>query len=329
MQRKKSASTAEQLLPFEKPLFDLQEALERAESDEERAELREQLNRERTAVYSNIGPWQRVQLARHPLRPRMLGYAARLFDDFIELHGDRTLGDDAAMVCGFARFRGQTVAVIGQEKGITTDEKVRRNFGMAHPAGYRKALRIMKLAERYGFPVISFVDTPAAHPGIEAEQQGQGFAIAQNLLESSRLRTPIFAAILSEGGSGGALGIAMADYVAMFEYAVYMICPPERCAEILWRDVEQKELAAAALKVTADDLKELGVVDKVLKEPEGGAHRAPEAAAHVLGEAIARFLADCRKGAWSAEKRQAKFQRMGRWMEEETAAFAKSAARHG
>ncbi|MBI2432424.1 MAG: acetyl-CoA carboxylase carboxyltransferase subunit alpha [Candidatus Hydrogenedentes bacterium] len=319
-QKKKAASVVDQSLPFEKVLVELQEAINEADTEEVRADLERRLVAEREALYRRITPWQRVQLARHPQRPRMLEYTARVLEDFVELHGDRALGDDPAMVCGLGRFRGETVAVVGQQKGVTTDEKVRRNFGMAHPAGYRKALRIFKLAERYRMPVLTFVDTPAAHPGIEAEQTGQGLAIAQNLLESSKLRTPIFSVVLSEGGSGGALAIAMADWVAMFEYAVYMICPPERCAEILWRDVEQKELAAAALKVSATDLKELGVVDSILAEPGGGAHRNPEGAAMALSEEIARFLAGCRNGDWTPERRQAKFQRMGAWAELEALA---------
>jgi acetyl-CoA carboxylase carboxyl transferase subunit alpha len=313
--QKKKPNPADQALPFEVALYELEAALEQAETAEQRAELQQRLEEQRAQIFGNITPWQRVQLARHPLRPRMLDYTNRILEDFIELHGDRATGDDAAMVCGFGRFRGRTVGVVGQQKGVTTDEKVKRNFGMAHPTGYRKALRIFKLAERYQLPVLSFVDTPAAHPGIEAEQHGQGFAIAQNLLESSALRTPIFAAVLSEGGSGGALAIAMADHVAMFEYAVYMICPPERCAEILWRDVEKKEQAAAALRVSAPELKELDVVDSVLAEPGGGAHRNPQGAAEVLAGEIARFLQKCDEGFWTPEKRQEKFQRMGVWTE--------------
>ena len=312
MQRKKNV---DQTLPFEKHLQELEDALEKAETDDERVRLQGELTAERELVFSSITPWQRVQLARHPQRPRMLDFTGRILEDFVELHGDRALGDDPAMVCGIGRFRGETVFVAGQQKGVTTDEKVRRNFGMAHPSGYRKALRIFKLAERYGYPVLTFVDTPAAHPGIEAEQHGQGFAIAQNLLESSGLKVPIFSVILSEGGSGGALGIAVADWVAMFEYSVYVICPPERCAEILWRDVEKKEQAATALRVSARELKELGVVDSVLHEPNGGAHRRPDEAAAVLATEIAWFLERHKQGHWNLTDRQEKFRRMGRWIE--------------
>ncbi|MBP8130203.1 MAG: acetyl-CoA carboxylase carboxyl transferase subunit alpha, partial [Candidatus Hydrogenedentes bacterium] len=254
----------DQTLPFERELTNLQERLKEAASEEERHILEAELERQRGEVYANLTPWQRVQLARHPQRPRMLDYTSRILDDFIELHGDRAVGDDLAMVCGVARFRGKTIFVAGQQKGVSTDEKIRRNFGMAHPWGYRKALRIFRLAERLGHPIVTFVDTPAAHPGIEAEKFGQGPAIAGNLLACAGLRVPICAIVLSEGGSGGALAVAMADWVAMFEYAVYMICPPERCAEILWHDVEKRELAAAAMKVTAANLKELGVIDTVL-----------------------------------------------------------------
>ena len=275
--------------------------------------MQAQAEQEMATVYANLTPWQRVQLARHPQRPRMLDYTTRILEDFVELHGDRALGDDPAVVGGVGRFHGQTVIVVGQQKGVTTEEKVSRNFGMAHPSGYRKALRLFRMAERLGLPVLSFVDTPAAHPGIEAEQRGQGPAIARNLLACAGLNTPIFAVVLSEGGSGGAIGIAMADWVAMFEYAVYMICPPERCAEILWRNVDKKELAAAALKVAAGDLKDLGVVDAVLSEPPGGAHQDPAAAARELEEEIARFLDRCRTGDWCLAMRQEKYQRMGMW----------------
>ncbi|MCK5861082.1 MAG: acetyl-CoA carboxylase carboxyltransferase subunit alpha [Candidatus Hydrogenedentes bacterium] len=262
---------------------------------------------------SELTAWERIELARHLKRPQMLFYVSHLFDDFIELHGDRFSGDDPAMVCGIARFEGETVFVVGQQKGVSTDDKVRHNFGMAHPEGYRKALRIFRMAARLGYPVISFVDTPAAYPGIEAEARGQGMAIANNLLELASLDIPIFAVILGEGGSGGALGIAVADYVAMFEYAVYMICPPERCAEILWRDMEEKKKAAEALRITASDLLALGIIDKVLPEPEGGAHEAPEAAVKPLEKEIREFLAQSKKGVWSLERRRARIRNTGQW----------------
>lgn len=265
-----------------------------------------------------MSAWELIERARHLQRPQMLYYVSQLFEDFIELQGDRASGDDPAVIGGIAQFQGQTVFVVGQHKGVSTDEKVRHNFGMAHPEGYRKALRIFKLAERLGFPILSFVDTPAAYPGIEAEARGQGMAIARNLLELSRLDTPVFAAILGEGGSGGALGIAVADYIVMFEYAVYMICPPERCAEILWHDDQQKMQAAEALRISAKDLLELEVIDKIVSEPAGGAHLEPEAAAQALAAEIHYFLEQQKKGAWSLDKRRKKFRSIGHWLEFES-----------
>ncbi|HOS04007.1 MAG TPA: acetyl-CoA carboxylase carboxyltransferase subunit alpha [Candidatus Hydrogenedentes bacterium] len=305
----------DQTLPFERRIVELEGLIERARSEREKVALHEELERERDAVFANLTPWQRVMLARHPMRPRMLDYTSRILDDFVELHGDRLNGDDQAMVCGIGRFRGKTVAVVGQQKGVTTDEKVARNFGMAHPGGYRKALRIFEMAERFRLPVVSFVDTPAAHPGVEAEQHGQGPAIARNLWAMMKINAPIFSVVLGEGGSGGALGIAVGDWIAMFEHAIYVICPPERCAEILWRDADKKELAASALKVTARDLLELGVIDAVLPEP-GGAHRYPEGAAQQLAEELDKFLADAGAGRWTVERRRAKFRRMGIWRED-------------
>lgn len=312
---------AEALLPFEKELLPLEESLARAETPEERATLAGALAEARAVAFAGLSAWERVQLARHPKRPRMLDYVGRVFEDFVELRGDRAVGDDPAMVCGIARFRGQTVFVAGQQKGVDTDEKVRRNFGMAHPEGYRKALRVFQLAERFGHPVVTFVDTPAAHPGIEAEQRGQGHAIARNLAAAAGLKTPILAVVLSEGGSGGALAIAVGDWIAMFEHAVYMICPPERCAEILWRDAARKDIAASALRVTAPDLLDLGVIDRVLDEPNGGAHRDPAAAAARLEAEVAEFLEGCRAGRWDPAARPAKFRAMGRWLEAAPAAL--------
>lgn len=265
------------------------------------------------SLQQELTAWECIERARHLQRPQMLFYVSRLFDDFIELHGDRLSGDDPAMVCGIARFEGETVFVVGQQKGTSTDDKVRRNFGMAHPEGYRKALRMFRMAARFGFPVISFVDTPAAYPGIDAEARGQGMAIASNLLEMASLDVPVFAAVLGEGGSGGALGIAVADYIVMFEYAVYMICPPERCAEILWRDMNEKQRAAEALRITAADLLSLGVIDKVLSEPDGGAHTAPDACVDPLASEIRGFLAQAKKGTWRLEQRRARIQQMGQW----------------
>jgi len=314
--KKKAAASKEVVLPFEQVIIELESRIRDAQNDEERKGLIELLEKEEKEIYENLSAWERVQLARHPKRPRMLDYTTRIFDDFFELHGDRSMGDDPAMIGGLAQINGQTVVVVGQQKGVTTEEKVERNFGMAHPYGYRKAMRLYSMAERFSLPVISFVDTPAAHPGVEAEQFGQGSAIAQSILHSLNLKTPIFSIVLSEGGSGGALAIAVGDEVAMFENAFYVICPPERCAEILWRDVEQKELASSALRLTATDLKNLGVIDKILPEPGGGAHRSPDKAAQVLSEEIERFLGRCKQGMYTAEKRQQKFQNMGTFFEE-------------
>lgn len=294
-------------------MLELEIRLQKATEEDERQSLRGEIDRERESVFANLSPWQRVQLARHALRPRMLDYTNRILEDLVELHGDRALGDDPAMVAGIGRFRGQTVMIVGQQKGVTTEEKVRRNFGMAHPEGYRKALRMFELAERFRLPILTFVDTPAAHPGIEAEAHGQGPAIAHNLRQMMGIKVPICSLILGEGGSGGALAVAVADWVAMMEHAIYVICPPERCAEILWRDVEKKELAASALRVTAHELKQLGVIDAIVPEPSGGAHRDPDAAAAALAEEIDRFLDGCRKNRWPVGHRRRKFRAMGVW----------------
>ncbi len=315
MQLKLSRKATDVVLPFEKPLIELEEQIAAAETEEERAALGKELDALRVTVFEGITPWERVLLARHPRRPRMREFVAQIFEDFVELHGDRALGDDSAMVAGIARFHGRTVFVVGQQKGVDTDEKVKCNFGMAHPEGYRKAHRVFRMAERLGHPIITLVDTPAAHPGIEAEAHGQGYAIAYNLLESFKINTPILSIILSEGGSGGALAIAVGDRIAMFENAVYVICPPERCAEILWRDVEKKELAASALRVSATDLKALGVIDMILKEPNGGAHRDIAGAAQSMEEEIAAFLEGVDQGNWQLKARQERFQQMGQWLE--------------
>lgn len=296
-------------------MVELEALVHKAKSETERETIAAELEKERARLATDLTPWQRVELARHAQRPKMLDYTARIFEDFIELHGDRCSGEDTAMVGGIARFRGQTVVVVGTQKGTSTEDKIFRKFGMSHPQGYRKALRLFEMAERLHLPIVTLVDTPAAHPDPEAEEHGQGPAIAANLLYLMRVKTPVFSVVLGEGGSGGALGIAVGDWVAMFEHAIYVICPPERCAEILWRDATKKELAAAALKITAHDLKSLGVIDSVLPEPQGGAHRNPDAAAEVLAKEIETFLAAARAGEWSPERRQKKFRAMGVWKE--------------
>ncbi len=259
--------------------------------------------------------WDRVVLARHKDRPRMLDYISRMFDDFIELHGDRLVGDDSALIGGLARFGEQTVVVVGQHKGVSTEDKVRRNFGMARPNGYRKALRLFEMAERLQIPIVTLVDTPAADPHPDSERGGQGPAIAQNILRMLSIKTPIFAAVLGEGGSGGALGIAVADRIVMMENAIYVVCPPERCAEILWKDIDRRQLAATAMNVTAEDLLRLGVVDAVIDEPGGGAHIDPDTAASKLAESLQEFLAGVGDGPHSPAARQARFRAIGQWEE--------------
>jgi len=262
-----------------------------------------------------LSAWDRVELARHKNRPRMLDYVSRMFDDFIELHGDRLVGDDSALVGGLARFRDRTLVVVGQHKGMSTEEKVRRNFGMARPNGYRKALRLFDMAERLHIPIVTLVDTPAADPHPDSERGGQGPAIAQNILRMLSIKTPIFSAVLGEGGSGGALGIAVADKIVMMENAIYVVCPPERCAEILWKDINRRQLAATAMNVTADDLLRLGVVDSIVAEPGGGAHLDPDSAAENLADVLAAFLDEIGEGSYSPAARQARFRSIGQWQE--------------
>ncbi|MBI1318234.1 MAG: acetyl-CoA carboxylase carboxyltransferase subunit alpha [Candidatus Hydrogenedens sp.] len=302
-------------MPFEKRLIELEKSLSHVENEADRDRLNKELAAERERVFSELSAWDRVQLARHSLRPRMLDYTARLFLDFFELHGDRSFGDDPAVVCGLAQFKGRTVFVVGQQKGVKTEEKVKRNFGMAHPEGYRKAMRAVRMAERLGYPIITFVDTPAAHPGLEAEERGQGPVIAETLRTFMSLKVPVLSLVLSEGGSGGALAIAAADRVAMAENAIYLICPPERCAEILWRDAERKAEAANALRVTATDLLEFGVIDNILGEGALGAHRDPQPVIDAARAEIERFLEDAETGIFTPEHRRAKFRRMGQWAE--------------
>ena len=309
--KEKLRPTIEHTLPFEKRIVELEAEIEKAGSEEERATLKKNLVIEREQIFAELSPWQRVQLARHPLRPRMLNYTSILLDDLLELHGDHLGGEDPAVIGGIGRFQDRTIMVVGQQKGVSTEEKVKRNFGMAHPEGYRKAMRLFSMAERLKLPIVTFVDTPAAHPDIDAERHGQGSAIARSIWCMLGLDTPIFSVILGEGGSGGALGIAVGDRIAMFEHAIYVICPPERCAEILWKDVEKKELAATAMKVTAHDLLKLGVIDVVLAEPDGGAHRSPHGAAEELRKELAAFLQEADKGTWTSAKRRAKFRAMG------------------
>ena len=273
---------------------------------------------------AEILPWQRVQIARHPDRPHTLDYIQRLCTDFVELHGDRLFGDDAAIIGGLASFEGQTVMVIGQQKGRSTKENITRNFGMPQPEGYRKAERLMKHAARFGFPIISFIDTPGASPGVQAEERGMGQAIAQNLLTMLEIEVPFIAVVVGEGGSGGALAIGVGDRILMLENSTYSVASPEAAAAILWRDAAQASSAAQAMRITAPDLLEFGVIDEVIPEPEGGAHSDPAATMDAVRDAIVRHLADLQStfalntkkgGRQLLEARREKFRRMGRYSE--------------
>lgn len=282
---------------FEKPIVELLNEIETLsvyEGDPKIApklmRLRRKLQNFRKRIYKDLTPWQIVQVARHPHRPYTLDYIELIFENFLELHGDRRYGDDPAIVAGLAELDGMPVAVIGHQKGRDTNEKIRRNFGMPHPEGYRKALRIMKLAEKFGRPVITFVDTPGAYPGIGAEARGQAQAIAENLREMARLRVPILVYIIGEGGSGGALAIAVGDRVYMLQFAIYSVISPEGCASILWRDSSKAPEVAKALKITASDLLQFGIIHEVIEEPLGGAHADPEEMARRIRSTMLKSL---------------------------------------
>ena len=302
---------------LERELADLQRMarpeIPSAELDRVRGEVA-QLRRD---FYEHMGAWQRTLLARHPQRPYMMDYVRLLFEDFHELHGDRAYGDDAAMVTGFARFRGRPVVLVGQQKGRDTKQRVAQNFGQAKPEGYRKALRVMQLAAKFGRPIFTFIDTPGAYPGIDAEERGQAEAIARNLREMARLPVPIVVTITGEGGSGGALAIAIGDQVNMLENSVYSVISPEGCASILWRDAAKAEVAAEALKITAPDLKEFGIIDEIVSEPEGGAHLDHEASAALLGSVLDDSLRDLSRLTIPEllDRRYEKFRRMGQFFE--------------
>lgn len=289
------------LLEFEKPIAKMEQEIQRLEANQIQSgrdcsdiidSVRDQVNAALKEAYSNLTPWENVLVARHPRRPLMRDYIRMLCSDFCELHGDRQCADDQAVVCGFARLAGQRVMLIGHYKGRDTTEKIAVHFGCGHPEGYRKALRAMKLAEKFHVPVVSLVDTPGAYPGIEAEERGIACAIAVNLMEMSRLRTPIVACVIGEGGSGGALGLAVADQIAVMQHAYYSVISPEGCAAILWRSDEHAPRAAGALRLTPDELKRLELVDAIVPEPLGGAHRDPEGAAKSLETWLARSLRD-------------------------------------
>ena len=313
-----------QLLEFDKPIAELEREVEklRAKAASQNidmsadiASMEAKLAETRRTIYENLTPWQRVQIARHTQRPFMLDYIAHAFSDFCELHGDRHIGDDHSMPGGFARIGGRRVVVIGHQKGRNTKENLHRNFGSAHPEGYRKALRLMKLAEKFGLPVIAMIDTPGAYPGIGAEERNIAEAIAYNLREMMLLKVPVIAVVLGEGGSGGALGIGVADRVLMLENAYYSVISPEGCAAILWKHRKHAPEAAEAMKLAAPDLLKLGLVDGVINEPHGGAHHDHIATAAVLRDAILSNLDELAKLTTQQllDARYAKFRAFGDW----------------
>lgn len=311
---------------FEEPILKLRRRIEElsalpddATHRRELEKLREKLERVSREIYAGLTPWQKTLVARHPARPYTLDYVQSLTTEFVELHGDRKFSDDAAIVAGFGFFRGHAVAVVGHQKGRDTQEKVRRNFGMPRPEGFRKALRVMQLAEKFGRPILSFVDTTGAYPGIDAEERGEAEAIAVNLKAMSAFRVPIVVTLTGEGGSGGALGLAIGDRVLMMEHAVYSVISPEGCAAILWKDASRKKDAAEAMKITARDMKELGVTDEIIPEPPGGAHADPAGAAAAVGEAIERHLKEL-LGLTPEERRERRYRKFRAFGAMETAA---------
>lgn len=282
-------------LDFEKPILDLDAKIEELKHlvDDSGLNVNEEINRLKKhsqkliqSIFSSLSTWQKLQLARHPQRPYTLDYISRIFSDFDELHGDRSFADDAAIVCGIARLQGMPVAIIGHQKGRDTDERVYRNYGMPKPEGYRKALRIMQLAEKFTLPLLTFIDTPGAYPGIDAEERGQSSAIAKNLIAMSHLQIPIISTVIGEGGSGGALAIGVADRLLMLQYSVYSVISPEGCASILWKNADNAATAAEAMRITATDIHALGIVDEIIQEPLGAAHRNYDAVAETVKQTL-------------------------------------------
>jgi len=309
-------------LDFERDIVEIQDQIDKLldladrrgiDVSDEVEVLRTKLDELRQETYANLAPMEQVQVARHPRRPYTLDYIERIFTDWVELHGDRSFRDDEAIVGGWARLAGRSVMIVGQQKGRDMKENLRRNFGMPHPEGYRKALRLMQQAEKFGRPVVSFIDTPGAYPGIGSEERGIGEAIAFNLREMARLRVPIVSAVIGEGMSGGALGIGVTDKILMLRHAIYSVISPEGCAAILWRSAEHKEKAAEALRLTADDLHEMGVCDEIVPEPDGGAHADWDEAADHLAEALDRTLEGLEKLSTKKllEQRWAKYEAIG------------------
>jgi len=309
-------------LEFEKPILDLEQKIDEMRKMADSLDISDEINRLeskvnelRRNVFDNLTPWQIVQLARHPNRPYTLDYIYLMTENFVELHGDRNFKDDKAVVGGFATLGDQTVMIIGQQKGRDTKSNLYRNFGMMNPEGYRKALRLMKLAEKFDKPVITLLDTPGAYPGIEAEERGQAEAIARNLIEMSRLKVPMIVVVIGEGASGGALGIGIGDRILMLKYCWYSVISPESCSSILWRSWDFKEQAAEALKLTANDLLKLGIIDRIVDEPSGGAHRNHQEAAHILKAALLEELETVSKIKKDKllDNRIKKFEKMGFW----------------
>jgi acetyl-CoA carboxylase carboxyl transferase subunit alpha len=306
---------------FEEPILRLRQRIEElsalpddAAHRKEIERLREKAERVSREIYASLTPWQKTLVARHPSRPYTLDYIQSLVTDFVELHGDRKFADDPAIVAGLGHFRGRPVAVVGHQKGRDTKEKIRRNFGMPRPEGFRKALRVMRLADKFDRPILSFVDTAGAYPGIDAEERGQAEAIAVNLRAMAGFRVPIIVVVTGEGGSGGALALGVGDRILMLEHATYSVISPEGCAAILWKDASRKKEAAEALRLTAVDLKDFGVIDEIIPEPPGGAHADPAGAAAAVGEAVERHLSEVADltSEERRERRYRKFRAMGR-----------------
>lgn len=312
---------AENWLSFEKPIVELEKKINELKGlpgiEDELNKLQQQTNKLIRKIFSNLTPWQMVQLARHQMRPYTLDLLKLILDDFVELHGDRRFGDDPAIVAGIGKIENYSVAFTGHQKGRDTKEKIKRNFGMPHPEGYRKAMRIMRLAEKFKLPVINFIDTPGAYPGVGAEERGQAEAIANNIMEMSLLQTPLIVFIIGEGGSGGALAIAVGDRIYMLEYAIYSVISPEGCASILWRDSSKAPQAAEALKLTSKDLLEMKIIDEIIKEPLGGAHRDWEGTAKSIKEKILRDIPQLQKLPTDklVQLRIEKFKKMGVYKE--------------
>ncbi len=310
--------------PFDAPLAELRRRIEELEGyppgsgrERELEKLRKELSKSTREVYGQLDRWQTTLVARHSDRPHTLDYVRHLMTDWVELHGDRAFADDPAVVSGLATFGSRSVAVIGHQKGRGTKERIRRNFGQPRPEGYRKSLRVMDMAERFKLPILTFVDTPGAYPGVGAEERGQAEAIARNLIEMARIQVPILVTVTGEGGSGGALALGIGNRVLMLQYAIYSVISPEGCAAILWKDQAKKEVAAEAMKISAADLLDLGIVDDVIPEPEGGAHASPEETCRMAGKRIEAHLAELEKldGPALVADRARRFRALGRFVE--------------